>query len=1311
MKRKIRAFLLLLLAFSVSHVQAQSDFCASAVPLTNCTVSPVGSNIGATIGADDTYAAADICALSVENSVWYSFVAPNTGTYDFNLMGFSCNSGTDIQMGVFDGACGALNPLGCVSGGLPVPTLNFPGTAGTTYYIVIDGDAGAECQWQAEVCEQACPTVSFSGLPANMGCTDAAVTLAADDIAANGSFITPGFQVIITTDGFSSTENTIEFFENGSSFAFFPVGTVPDNSIWTLTLEYGDPTAVYSFEWCDLFPDGTFNYEVYDNATGNLIGSGTFNHNGGTTCFTFVIGNVSGSATFSGAGITDTGFGVATFDPVLAGPGTHTIQYCFDDGAGCIDCTTQDVTVSGPLPPTAGTDAIYCFGDPLANLTASGGGGDLEWFDDVGLTNMVGTGGTHTPSNTPGTTVYYITETSGGCQSNPATVTVTINPNPTISNVAVTDPQCTGAGSGSIDITANGGTTPYQYSTDNGVTFQAGNVFNGLASGTYNIVVEDANGCQVTTQVTLTDPPMLVITNVATIHPNCAGAADGGIDITAGGGTSPLQYSIDNGVTFQASNTFSGLGAGTYDIVVEDANGCQATTQVTLTDPPALIHTTTTIDPQCNGDLSGTINITANGGATPYQYSIDNGTTFQASNSFAGLGAGAYSIVVEDANGCQSTSTVTLTNPPAITYTVVLTNPNCGATDGAIVITGAGGDGGPYQYSIDNGVTFQGSGSFTNLGAGTYNVVVEDGSGCQATGVEALSNLSGPTIDNIANTDPLCNGDLNGTITITASGGTPPLQYSADNGITFQASNSFVGLGAGIYSIVIEDANGCQSTSTVTLTAPPAVAYTIVLTDPNCGATDGAIVITGTGGDGGPYQYSIDNGVTFQGTGSFTGLGAGAYDVVVVDGSGCQTTGTETLNNLNGPTIDNTASSDPLCNADLTGAITITASGGTPPLQYSIDNGSTFQGSGSFTGLGAGTYDIVVEDGVGCQSLQTITLTDPQLLAFNTIVTDESCNVANGSITIPVIGGVPPLQFSIDNGVTFQASNLFTGLAAGTYNIVVEDANGCQASGMETVAALGGVSLDSVSIANASCNGICDGAVTAFASGGATPYTYQWLDDQNNPIAGETNTTYVGVCAGTYTVEITDAGGCSAIQTVTIIEPAAVIASFIASPTSGIAPLNVNVTNTSTGAVAYLWDFGDGTTSVATDPTITYTTNGTYTIMLIATNSAGCLDTAFMDITVFGEATIIVPNVFTPNADGTNDVFAVQTTGIETLGATIFNRWGQKIYEWNTTNGWWDGRTISGLEAPEGTYYFRITAIGFDGTELEESGSVTMIRE
>ncbi len=341
-------------------------------------------------------------------------------------------------------------------------------------------------------------------------------------------------------------------------------------------------------------------------------------------------------------------------------------------------------------------------------------------------------------------------------------------------------------------------------------------------------MAKDANGCTSSTgSITITQNAVVAFTSAKT-NVLCYGASTGSITVSATGGTAAYTYSI-NGGTYQSSNVFSNLAAGTYSIVVKDVNGCvSAAGSVTITQPAAPVtYTTTQVNVLCNGASTGSITVTATGGTGAYTYSI-NGGTCQASNVFSNLAAGTYTIMAKDANGCTSgTGSVTIIQNAVVAFTSAKTNVNCyGASTGSITVSATGGTA-AYTYSI-NGGTYQSSNVFSNLPAGTYSIVVKDANSCTSdAGSVTITQPAAALSFTTAQTNVTCFGASTGSITVTAAGGTPAYTYSI-NGGTCQSSNVFSGLAAGTYTIYVKDANGCISASssvtlTVTDNTPPVV--------------------------------------------------------------------------------------------------------------------------------------------------------------------------------------------------------------------------------------------------------------------------------------------------------------------------------------------------------------------------------------------------------------------------------------------------------------------------------------------------------
>ncbi len=451
-------------------------------------------------------------------------------------------------------------------------------------------------------------------------------------------------------------------------------------------------------------------------------------------------------------------------------------------------------------------------------------------------------------------------------------------------------------------------------------------------------------------------------------------------------------------------------------------------------------------DVVCSGNSSTLCVTNPLGGTAPYTYLWDTAEVTDCITVTPATST-TYSVTVTDDTGCSGIATVTVDISASMTITDLgeVDNTDCTNDNGSITPAVSGGAD-PLQFSIDGGSTFSSSNSFTALGAGTYNVVVQDANGCEELATATLQGPSGITIAEVATTDDSSCSVDDGSITITASGGTAPLSYSIDGGATSSANNVFTSLGAGTYDIVVEGATGCQVTDMAILTGPGTYTISVASTDDtSCTVDDGTITITATGGVA-PLSYSIDGGATTSTSNAFTSLGAGTYNIVVTDANNCDVTDTATLAGPSAITMSIASTDDMSCSTD-DGTIIITATGGTAPLAYSIDGGITTSASNSFTGLGAGTYDIIVTDANNCEITDAVTLAGPSTITLAVAVLDDTnCNSPDGSITITVTGGTGPFTYSIDGGVTTSPNNVFSSLRAGTYDIIVLDANGCSAS-------------------------------------------------------------------------------------------------------------------------------------------------------------------------------------------------------------------------------------------------------------------------
>lgn len=848
-----------------------------------------------------------------------------------------------------------------------------------------------------------------------------------------------------------------------------------------------------------------------------------------------------------------------------------------------------------------------------------------------------------------------IVKDAGGCPND--TLITVLNSNGPVINFTQTNADC-GNNNGTVTATVTGGTAPYQYSINGGVTYQSSNFFTGLVGGQYTLMVKDAAGCTNAAIITITSSPAPLLTAIPA-SATCGGN-NGTITAFGSGGTAPLQYSI-NGNTFQVSSTFINLTPGSYNVTVKDANGCTQTVTVVIANSPAPTITAVATAALCN-NVNGTITATGVGGIAPLLYSID-GVTFLTNNIFTGLAPGTYTITVKDNTGCTNTTTVTVGSVGGPNASATSTVSACNTNTGSVTIT-AGGGVAPYQYSI-NGTTFQVSNVFTALGAGNYIAYVRDANGCIGTALIVVGNTAGPTV--IAVTTPTACNTNTGTITATGSGGVAPLQYSID-GVTYGAGNIFTGLATGLYTVYVKDANGCIKTTTVSVTNTSGLTLAVSTIVSSCSINNGIITATATGGVA-PLQYSI-NGVLYQGSNVFTGLGTGTYTVYVKDASGCIVTKQATITAVAGPTFTLAVQQQATCGT-ASGVIRVNATGGVTPLNYNIDGGA-FQPINIFINVAPGLHTIIVRDAAGCTApAQTVTITNsgagtaptdvtftavgflactgegriknlkgvpsgggntytfsldggpfttanqfrPVSVGTHTITaknqngctvtklvtigtgvpatatataTPSACGASTGTITITGVGVNTPYHASIDNGVTWNTffppganSFTYTALAPGTYNIIIADdadfitgppdiPGACLTTIYVVVPSTGGPSISTTQV-NGTCN-TNTGSITAVGSGGTPPYTYNI-----NGGAYFASGVFNNLVPGNYAITVKDATGCTTGTNVVLTNPSAPSLTAVVQSTS----CNLNngtITATATGGVAPLTYSINGTT-------------------------------------------------------------------------------------------------------------------------------------
>ena len=478
--------------------------------------------------------------------------------------------------------------------------------------------------------------------------------------------------------------------------------------------------------------------------------------------------------------------------------------------------------------------------------------------------------------------------------------------------------------------------------------------------------------------------------------------------------------------------------------------------------------------------------------------------------------AGTYSVTVTDANGCYSTSAATVTEPVLlIAASIVDSNATCnGAADGGTSASATGGTA-PYTYVWSNSAT---TASITGIVAGTYSVTITDANGCSSTSQVTVVEPAVLQATSIVDSNITCNGLANGGATASATGGTSPYSYSWNNSAT---TASITGVGAGTYSVTITDANGCSSASMVTMVEPAIlVAASIVDSNATCnGFANGGATASATGGTA-PYTFAWDNSAT---TSSITGVVAGTYTVTITDANGCTSTSSATITEPTLLVATSVVDSNTTCNGFANGGASASATGGTAPYTYLWNNSAT---TASITGVVAGTYSVTIMDANGCTAISSTAITEPvSLVALTVVDSSVSCNgISDGGATASATGGTTPYSYAWNNAATTAS---ITGLTAGTYSVSVSDANGCSNVATVTISEpnilLGNSDVDS----NATCDGLPNGGASAIPTGGTSPYAYLWS-------TSATTSSITGLSAGSYAVTVTDANGCTSIESVII---------------------------------------------------------------------------------------------------------------------------------------------------------------------------------
>jgi large repetitive protein len=875
---------------------------------------------------------------------------------------------------------------------------------------------------------------------------------------------------------------------------------------------------------------------------------------------------------------------------------------------------------------------------------------------------------------------YYVTVTdAAGCSVIQQVYVPIGNSNQYITGTVSSTPvTCYGGSNGTASVYPDiSGSHSYAWS--NGGTTQT---ITNVPAGWYTVTVTRPNSCTTVFSVYVSQPPPYQITSQSQ-NVSCYGGSDGSASVSVTGNTPPYNYSWSTSPT-QTAATATGLQAGTYTVNITDTNNCPVSATVTVSQPPQLSVSIASFTPvACYGGATGTATASVTGGTSGYSY-VWSTSPVQTGASASNLSAGSYTVTVTDQKGCSNSASVTVPEPPALSPSIgSMQNVSCtGGYNGQASVAVTGGTPG-YSY-LWSTVPSQTASLAQNLGAGTYSVTVTDANSCQATVTVTITEPPVLTATITAVNHAECKGSSTGSATVSAAGGAGPYTYSWSTSPA-QAGTTAASLSAGTYTVTVTDQNGCIATASVTITEPSMLTASIsAVQQVSCnGGNNGSAIVTASGGTPG-YSYLWSSSPS-QSAATAQNLPAGSYTVTVTDNNSCQASATVTITQPAPLTVSISSIIQVSCHGGADGSATVNAAGGTGPYTYSW-NTSPLQTAATAAGLAAGSYTATVTDQHGCTVAASVAITQPPLLTASiSSVRNVSCNEGeDGMASVTVNGGTPGYSYAWSTSPV-QTASIAQNFLAGSYNVLVTDANNCQASASVTITQPPPLSVTINSYSSVSCSSGSDGSATAAAAGGTPGYIYSWSTSpqQSGPSVS-------GLISGTYTVAVTDSNGCTSSASISITEPLPLLLHLVSVD-------HVSCYGSNDGSVAVAasggtpgYSYSWSTSPMQASQVASSLSAGTYTASV--TDSNGC--SATNTVTVTQPAPLAVGISSSENVtcyNGTNGVAAAFASG----GTPSYT------YSWSSSPSQ-STSTASGLGA--GTY----TVVVEDDNGCKDSTTVTI---
>ncbi len=992
------------------------------------------------------------------------------------------------------------------------------------------------------------------------------------------------------------------------------------------------------------------------SCNGGNNGSIQLNVNGGNSPYTFVWNTGSSNQNLLN-------LNAGTYDVIVT------------DASGCMKSQSFVVAENNGIQLTASKVDVTCYGgnDGSISLNVSGGNSVYSFVWNDGNNNQNRTSlsaGNYSVTVTDGNGCFVVNNTS---ISQASAISIALNVNGT---------DCSSS-TGAASATVTNGLSPLNYNWSHNSNIHIAAV-NGLAPGSITVSVTDANGCSASQSSTIsvaannTDADFTYSGNYCESNATVNFSHNGSSNITS------HYWSFGtNNISSAANPSYSFQAVGVYNVIhIVSANYCSDTVIKTINIYPNPVVTAAVNNLSCGQTNNGSIALNVTGGSTPFQYNWSDGAN---SANRTNLSAASYSVVVSDLNSCSASFSAVLTQTAGLNISASHVNPTCyGSANGSINLNVNGGTS-PFTFNWSNGAVSEDLG---NLIGGSYTVTAQDANNCSATKMVFITEPS-EIVVNYTKSDVVCNGQNNGSINVNVSGGTGAYIYHWSNNAATQIVTT---LPAGYYALTVTDANNCSSVSNYTIDEPVALSANVIKNEPLChGVNDGSIQLDVAGGTQ-PYSFNWNNGATAQ---NLNNLASGSYIVSITDNSGCSTQVSAVLAQPSAIIIHETHASIG-CEANTKGSVTVNVSGGLPSYLYHWSNGAS---TSAVSTLPIGYYAVTITDANGCSAqLGNIEIAPNPPITVTIQVTDVACaGVNNGKVNVSVTGGNAPYLFHWNNGSTAPS---IVNLAAGTYMVSVLDAKGCSANASATVNAGDALQLNAA-VTQPTCNAP-KGAINLDVINGSAPYSFVW----NNGSAGED---LQNLSAGIYTVSIRDANNCpldTMFEIQSITTPSITVTGGGEINLGETAQLSVS---SSSGNLTYSWLPIGVSCATCTDVTVAPAQTTEYTV--VATDSNGCTAQEIVTVQVSSENNIFLPNAFSPNGDGNNDVLQLygNLSSIKYFQLMVFDRWGEKVFDTNNQHFTWDG-TYRGQRNDGAVYIYVMKVVYLNGkSDRTFKGSINIL--